>query len=445
MAGPGPVIMLLQAIRSLTKAGAIKTIKDAYRIAQRELGPRFNQLKKQVDDAFNQGKKELQQKPAPKKQPPKKEEPSNVIPFPKKKEGIMSTKESSPMMKNLEDVVSTLQKNPRRPGGGLDMTTGLTRALARRILEKKGIDFAGKDPLDAFNEIFGDSIIDVKNLAEEMIEIDQTGGGMKDMDQMLEIEGLFDIEVPTNPNQGIPDEEFLNILKEDKEAASLAPKLVERFELKQKYPGIDEELLTQIIDDPNPQNKAEALATLDEAMQLAEQGKGTDEIISILQRLKKTRRDNSEGGLNTLMASMDDPFYRQDSRNELSLEIFGKPLDLLTPEEMDMLNEEAERLMNKFSSNPDPMDERDQVLEMMSMQEYGKPLRDLTEDQIIDLEEMFDDLISSGQPLPSDPTKPVNPFAPKPTGPTLPNRQMASRGAPSIKLAEGGLSYLLGV
>lgn len=445
MAGPGPVILLLQAIRSLTKAGGIKTIKDAYRLAQRELGPRFNQLKKQVDDAFNQGKKELQQKPAPKKQPPKKEEPSNVIPFPKKKEGIMSTKESSPMMKNLEDVVSTLQKNPRRPGGGLDMTTGLTRALARRILEKKGIDFAGKDPLDAFGEIFGDSIIDVKNLAEEMIEIDQMGGGMKDMDQMLEIEGLFDIEVPTNPNQGIPDDEFLNMLQENKDTSSMAPKLVERFELKQKYPGIEEELLNQIIDDPDPQNKAEALATLDQAMTLADEGKGTDEIISILQRLKKTRRDNSEGGLNTLMASMDDPFYRQDSRNELSLEIFGKPVDLLTPEEMDMLNEEAERLMNKFSSNPDPMDERDQVLEMMSMQEYGKPLRDLTEDQIIDLEEMFDDLVRSGQPLPSDPTKPVNPFAPKPTGPTLPNRQMASRGAPSIKLAEGGLSYLLGV
>lgn len=445
MAGPGPVILLLQAIRSLTKAGGIKTIKDAYRLAQRELGPRFNQLKKQVDDAFNQGKKELQQKPAPKKQPPKKEEPSNVIPFPKKKEGIMSTKESSPMMKNLEDVVSTLQKNPRRPGGGLDMTTGITRALARRILEKKGIDFAGKDPLDAFGEIFGDSIIDVKNLAEEMIEIDQMGGGMKDMDQMLEIEGLFDIEVPTNPNQGIPDDEFLNMLQENKDTSSMAPKLVERFELKQKYPGIEEELLNQIIDDPDPQNKAEALATLDQAMTLADEGKGTDEIISILQRLKKTRRDNAEGGLNSLMASMDNPFYRQDSRNELSLEIFGKPVDLLTPEEMDMLNEEAERLMNKFSSNPDPMDERDQVLEMMSMQEYGKPLRDLTEDQIIDLEEMFDDLVRSGQPLPSDPTKPVNPFAPKPTGPTLPNRQMASRGAPSIKLAEGGLSYLLGV
>ena len=445
MAGPGPVILLLQAIRNLTRSGGIKTIKDAYRLAQRELGPRFNQLKKQVEDAFNQGKKELQQKPAPKKQPPKKEEPSNVIPFPKKKEGIMSTKESSPMMKNLEDVVSTLQKNPRRPGGGLDMTTGLTRALARRILEKKGIDFAGKDPLDAFSEIFGDSISDVKNLAEEMIEIDQRGGGMKDMDQMLEIEGLFDIELPTNPNQGIPDDEFLNILKEDKEAASLAPKLVERFELKQKYPGIDEELLTQIIDDPDPQNKAEALATLDQAMELANQGKNPDEIISILQRLKKTRRDNAEGGLNSLMASVDDPFFKDSDADENSFRMFNKPYKELTPDELEEFQEEMMRLMNKFASDPDPMDERNQVLEMMSMQTFGKPLRDLSDDQIIDLEEMFDDFISSGQPLPSDPTKPVNPFAPKPTGPTLPNRQMASRGAPSIKLAEGGLSYLLGV
>jgi len=31
-------------------------------------------------------------------------------------------------------------------------------------------------------------------------------------------------------------------------------------------------------------------------------------------------------------------------------------------------------------------------------------------------------------PLPGDPTKPINPFAPKPTGPTLPNREMAAYG-----------------
>lgn len=422
MAGPGPVIMLLQAIRNLTRSGAIKTIRDAYRLAERELGPRFNQLKKQVDDAFNQGKKELQQKPAPKKQPPKKEEPSNVIPFPKKKEGIMSTKESSPMMKNLEDVVNTLQKNPRRPGGGLDMTTGLTRALARRILEKKGINFTGKDPLDAFSEIFGDSIIDVKNLAEEMIEIDQMGGGMKDMDQMLEIEGLFDIEVPTNPSQGIPDDEFLNILKEDKEAASLAPKLVERFELKQKYPGIDEELLTQIIDDPDPQNKAEALATLDEAMKLADEGKGTDEIISILQRIKKTRRDNSQGGLNTLMASVDDPFFRDSDADEHSFRMFNKPYKELTPDELEEFQEEMMRLMNKFSSAPDPMDERNSVMENLSRQFFNRPLKDLSDDEIIQIEEMMDEMTKKPQQAPSI--------------------TLAKGGRAGSK---GGLSYLLGV
>ena len=79
-----------------------------------------------------------------------------------------------------------------------------------------------------------------------------------------------------------------------------------------------------------------------------------------------------------------------------------------------------------MASNPDAADERNQVLEMMAMQTFGKPLGDLSEDQIIELEEMFDDFISSGQPLPSDPTKPINPFAPKPTGPALPNKMMAS-------------------
>ncbi len=40
-----------------------------------------------------------------------------------------------------------------------------------------------------------------------------------------------------------------------------------------------------------------------------------------------------------------------DSRNELALELFGKPIELLTREEMDMLNEEAERLSQKFMAH----------------------------------------------------------------------------------------------
>ena len=76
--------------------------------------------------------------------------------------------------------------------------------------------------------------------------------------------------------------------------------MMERFRLKEKYPGIDEDLLTQIIDDPDPQRKAEVLATLDQSMELMKQGKGSEEVVDILQKETK-RKDNAGGGLNYLM------------------------------------------------------------------------------------------------------------------------------------------------
>ena len=51
---------------------------------------------------------------------------------------------------------------------------------------------------------------------------------------------------------------------------------------------------------------------------------------------------------NQMMASGPD---LTDSRNELALELFGKELRLLTEEEMDILNDEAERLMQKFMAD----------------------------------------------------------------------------------------------
>jgi len=42
-------------------------------------------------------------------------------------------------------------------------------------------------------------------------------------------------------------------------------------------------------------------------------------------------------------------------------------------------------------------------------------------------------MMSGGQPLPEDPTKPINPFAPKPTGPTLPNK-MAFDDTPGFEI-----------
>ena len=75
-------------------------------------------------------------------------------------------------------------------------------------------------------------------------------------------------------------------------------KLMERFELKQKYPGIDEDLLTAIIDDPDPNNKAQVLSTFDQLMQLQKMGKTPEEAVEIVkQTMFKGRRDNAQGGI----------------------------------------------------------------------------------------------------------------------------------------------------
>jgi hypothetical protein len=84
-------------------------------------------------------------------------------------------------------------------------------------------------------------------------------------------------------------------------AKKLAPKMVERFELKMKYPGIDEDFLTKIINDPDPQRKAEVLAVLDQSMLLVREGKSGDEIVDILKKETKDRKPNARGGLNYLM------------------------------------------------------------------------------------------------------------------------------------------------
>ena len=301
----GKVIQLLQAIRGLTKSGAIKSLDDAYRLAQRELGDRFNTYKNQIKDAFDAGNTK----------------PSNVIPF-KKKEGIENTgkvkkpgevisikkdQASGTIMDRIEgaskkiDDIMKEREAMYKPKQGLQLAEGLTRTIARKILDRKNIEIPkGSDPIEVFSNTFGDSIGDVNNLAEELIEIDQRGGASKNIDEMIEMEGLFDIDVPKNPSQGIKDTEIAKFLEEN-EAEDMMPQMTERFKLKQKYPGINDELLSQIVEDPNPQNKAEALATLDQAMELAGQGKDPDEIISILQQLKKTRKDNAQGGLNYLM------------------------------------------------------------------------------------------------------------------------------------------------
>jgi hypothetical protein len=327
-------------------------------------------------------------------------------------------------MSRLEKGAETLRgfKQP-----GMDLTTGMARTAARVILDNAGIKVPEKvDPLEVIAKEFGgDVLMDLKDVAEELIEKERMGKITESMGEFLESRGMFNLQRGrTDAPQGMSDEEIeeikkaieqedqllgfdpkgrkpnsmggiqrlqykiggtkkiLDIIKQIKklspidamkevnevvakrgkyenlsdtevktifddtndhiferdvpadefavrfdeevdlpegvdprdtilptgkilddvdEAYGMAPKMVERFELKERFPGIPDELLTRIIDDPDPQNKAEVISTLDQAMELTKQGKDTDEIISVLERIKKSRKDNSKGGLQYLM------------------------------------------------------------------------------------------------------------------------------------------------
>ena len=509
-----PILRFLQSLRSLQKSGVIKSVDEAYDFAKREFGEINDLLKRQIEQVFKTGK------PAPKpgeggitsiKNAPKKQESGIVDQIEasgKRLEGAANRMseiqkeidamykpkpDTSPLMGRLEEGIETL-KQMKQPG--MDLATGLTRTAARKILDKAGIQVPDKvDAIEVFvKEFGGESLIDVKNVAEEMIELERMGKSTKSMDEILEQSGLFDITRNPNARKGMSDEQLEQIKKEvdqdkmikdfdptDREpnsmggfqrigfadgpedpkkkkgimklvkkipkvgktvelatgiinaikklkpmdameemnevvakrgkyknldddevkqifdetndhiferdvpadefavnfdddidisqgmidldemnftknaqaakkaidnasidtdllkaklmepgskpikqgdpitsenfgesqfapdtsdlekAKKLAPKMVERFELKMKYPGIDEDFLTKIIDDPDPQRKAEVLAVLDQSMLLVREGKSGDEVVDILKKETKDRKPNARGGLNYLM------------------------------------------------------------------------------------------------------------------------------------------------
>jgi len=177
-------------------------------MAKQEFGEVTPLLKKQIEKIFSRGKK---QDSGAKKEgqiiPLEKEQESGIS-FSVPERGIFNQETS------IDEVTQMLTKNPFRPGGPLDQVTGITRGLARKILDRRGIDIGKNDPIDVFIDTFGESITDVKNLAEEIVEAEETGRKLKSADELLEIEGLFDIQIPKNPSKGYTDEEMLDIAKE---------------------------------------------------------------------------------------------------------------------------------------------------------------------------------------------------------------------------------------
>ena len=308
----GPLAKFLLSLTNLVRSGAIKKIPDAIKFAKQEFGEVTPLLKKQIENVFSKIKKPEIGKPGKKE--------GTVLPFIKDKapgegKGLESLEEfrlsDDDPMGDLEQIL-----NPRRPGGSLDQATGLTRTLARRILDRKGIEIGKKDPIDVFIDVYGESITDVKNLAEEMIEIDQRGGGMKDMDQMLEIEGLFDIEIPANPQKGLTDEEMLEFMKKTEEE-----EIIKNFDPTNRKPNAGGGIIRTnlAMGNPLPEDPTKPVNPF--------APKPTGPV------LPNKMASYEPGG-----SDYDDQAQR----------LFNKPYKDLNEEELEEFREEMERLRNKF-------------------------------------------------------------------------------------------------
>ena len=105
----------------------------------------------------------------------------------------------------------------------------------------------------------------------------------------------------------------------------------------------------------------------------------------------------------------------------------------------------------KYSGNEGPKSPQEMEQMMMAQleEEYLKYVDDMIEQGLEPMtlqqfmqQAMAEGDMASGNPLPQDPTKPVNPFQPKPTGPVLPDRQMAAYGG--IMGMDGRKQYGIG-
>jgi hypothetical protein len=244
------VLQFLKSLRSLKSSGVIKSVDQAMDFAKQQFGQLDDLFKRQIEEIFNKPKGGITSiKREPKGEvieasfKPGMDKRGRVVEeSPSQASGIMSKIEesgkklegaanrmseiqkeidamykpkpdTSPLMERLEGGIETL-KQMKQPG--MDLTTGLTRTSVRKILDRAGIQVPDKvDPIEVFvKEFGGDVLIDVKNVAEEMIELQRMGRSLKSIDEILEQEGLFNVKRNPNARKGISDEELEQIKKE---------------------------------------------------------------------------------------------------------------------------------------------------------------------------------------------------------------------------------------
>ena len=147
--------------------------------------------------------------------------------------------------------------------------------------------------------------------------------------------GIMKLKDGTNPNEGIAA------------LRKVRPDVVKRMGFKEgmNEDMVEEKTYTQIAYEPGNYSEEEVEAYENYKYDMNEQKPGFP-IMEIDEFLRFFYSDAKAN--NMKMASAPDI---DDSRNDLAMMLFGKTLDLLSEEELEILNEETQRLMQKFMAS----------------------------------------------------------------------------------------------
>ena len=223
-------------------------------------------------------------------------------------------------LKKLEEFdVEGRTKNSKGGINRVGFATGKIKLA--QFLAGKGLDLV-TEIRKAVNNIIesGDRKVDADMAVDDMFDnlgIDRDVVDQKDVLEAYD-EAYKTLSVPPGSRGGPDDiaEPFQSAgestgnliskqLKTMRLSEDIQPGLFENLTDKQrdiidKYGDlVDKDLLKSIVLDPDPNNQAAALATLDEVKTLMDKGMSTDEIMNVLQNTP--RRKQAEGGLSYLM------------------------------------------------------------------------------------------------------------------------------------------------
>ena len=242
----GAVRAFLKAVERLARNGDI-SIDDAYRFAKQQFGEVSDLMKLQINRLFKQKqasgiKKQKEGEVIDVSFKPGRDKKGNVVEESQSQKEMRELNENMKFFKkeidkakeegisfsvpergifnqktSIDEVTEMLTKNPFRPGGGLDPLEGMTRTAARVVLGRRGIKIPDRsDPIDVFEENFGgDALMDLKNVADELLEKETTGNITESMGKFLDDQGMFDLKIDKDAPKTMSDEELIKKITDD--------------------------------------------------------------------------------------------------------------------------------------------------------------------------------------------------------------------------------------